>query len=110
PFMDNALVAYALALPSRYCLDGQDSKIVLRRAMRGLIPDAILTRPKTGFTPPDASWYRLYHMDRIRETLLGARAQSRGHFRPAYLARVLDQHAAGTANHRMLIWSLLCFE
>jgi len=110
PFMDNALVAYALALPSRYCLDERDSKIVLKQAMRGLIPDAILARPKTGFTPPDSSWYRLYHMDRIRALLLGPRALARDYFRPAALARVLDEHAAGTANHRMLIWSLLCFE
>jgi asparagine synthase (glutamine-hydrolysing) len=110
PFLDNALVELALRLPASYSLDGQDSKIVLKRAMRGLVSDAMLTRPKTGFTPPDASWYRTHHMDRIRSVLLGERAVERGYFRPSYIGRLLDEHAAGTANHRFLIWSLLCFE
>jgi len=110
PFMDNALVAYVLRLPSAYSFDGSDSKIVLKRAMRGLGPDWMLTRPKTGFTPPDASWYRTYHMARIRDELLGRRALARDYFRPTYLEKILDEHSTGQANHRFLIWSLLCFE
>jgi asparagine synthase (glutamine-hydrolysing) len=110
PFTDSALAEYARALPARYSVDEHDSKIVLKRAMGGLIPDAILSRPKTGFTPPDASWYRAYHMDRIRAELLAPSVVGRGYFRPAYIEKILDEHATGLANHRFLIWSLLCFE
>jgi len=70
----------------------------------------MLTRPKTGFTPPDASWYRTHHMARIRDELLGRHALARDYFRPTYLKKILDEHATGQANHRFLIWSLLCFE
>ena len=49
-------------------------------------------------------------MDYIREILLDPRTLERGYFEPAYVRRVLDEHFEGRVNHRLLIWSLLCFE
>ena len=50
-------------------------------------------------------------MDYIREVLLDPRTLDRGYFEPQYVERASShEHLEGRVNHRLLIWSLLCFE
>jgi asparagine synthase (glutamine-hydrolysing) len=54
PFLDNDVVALASALPANYKLRVLDEKHVLKRAALGLVPRAILERPKQPYRAPDA--------------------------------------------------------
>jgi asparagine synthase (glutamine-hydrolysing) len=110
PFLDNELVDLAVRIPSRLKHADDGGKRLLRRAMKGLLPDEIVEKRKQGFSPPDQSWYRGPTMDYIRETLLDSRSLNRGYFQPAFIRKVLDDHVQGHVNHRLLIWSLLSFE
>jgi asparagine synthase (glutamine-hydrolysing) len=110
PFLDNALVDVARRIPTRLKHADGEGKRVLRSAMAALLPPDILTKRKQGFSPPDQSWYRGPTMDYIRELLLDPRTLGRGYFRPAYIEEMLAEHLGGRVNHRLLIWSLLCFE
>jgi asparagine synthase (glutamine-hydrolysing) len=110
PFLDNGLVEIARRMPTHLKHAGGDGKRVLRSAMAALLPPAILSKKKQGFSPPDQSWYRGSSMDYIREVLLDPRTLSRDYFQPAYIERMLAEHLEGRTNHRLLIWSLLCFE
>ncbi len=58
PFLTPRLVSFLLALPEDYIVaPNGTSKSVLRAAMRGIVPDAILDRPdKVGFTTPQKDW------------------------------------------------------
>jgi asparagine synthase (glutamine-hydrolysing) len=110
PFLDNDLVDFACAIPARYKLGEGTSKLVLRRAMRGLIPDHILEARKQGFTPPEDAWYRGPALPYLREVILSPRSLARGHFRPEALETVFAEHLSGRRSHKKLLWSLLCFE
>lgn len=58
PFLTPQLVSFIFTLPEAYLIstDGT-SKCVWRRAMRGLVPDAILDRrDKIGFATPEQAW------------------------------------------------------
>lgn len=110
PFLDNDIVDYVRRIPSEFKLKAGESKIVLRRAMRGLLPDETIYRRKQGFTPPDQSWYKQRAIGYIRDLILGPRALGRGYFRPAYVEKILDDHLSDRRNNRFLIWSLMCFE
>jgi asparagine synthase (glutamine-hydrolysing) len=110
PFLDNDLVDFACAIPARYKLGEGTSKLVLRRAMRGLIPDHILEARKQGFTPPEDAWYRGPALPYLREVILSPRSLARGHFRPEALELVFAEHLSGRRSHKKLLWSLLCFE
>jgi len=57
PFMDYRLVTYTLALPTAQKVGGGYTKVILRRAMRGIVPELVLgRRAKFGFpTPPE--WF-----------------------------------------------------
>lgn len=60
PFLTPDLYRLALALPDSYLVSNSGvSKSVLRAAMRGVVPDAVLDRKdKIGFAPPEADWMR----------------------------------------------------
>jgi asparagine synthase (glutamine-hydrolysing) len=52
PFLDHRLVALALSIPSSLKVRNGTLKYVLKKAVRGLIPDRIIDRPKQGFGLP----------------------------------------------------------
>jgi asparagine synthase (glutamine-hydrolysing) len=110
PFLDNALVALAERIPARIKHGQGGGKELLRKAMAPLLPADIVEKGKQGFSPPDESWYRGPTMDYLREILLDPRSLGRGYFQPSFVRRVLAEHVEGKVNHRLLIWSLLCFE
>jgi asparagine synthase (glutamine-hydrolysing) len=56
PLLDQELVEYAASLPTSMKHSAEGSKVVFRRALRGLVPDDILDRPKQGFDVPLADW------------------------------------------------------
>jgi asparagine synthase (glutamine-hydrolysing) len=58
PFLTPDLVNFILALPEEFILDDAGaSKAILRRAMRGIVPDAILDRKdKIGFATSERLW------------------------------------------------------
>ena len=54
PFLDAEVVELAGALPTSYKLRGLDEKHVLKIAAAGLVPPAVLARPKQPYRAPDA--------------------------------------------------------
>ena len=133
PFLDNDLVDFSLQIPPRYKLrdlmsapqvdedeigkvpryqlqPSSDGKRVLRAATRHLVPESVTTRPKQGFSAPDASWFRGESIEYVNRLLRGSDARLFAFLQPGYVNRILDEHTQGRVNHRLLIWSLLSFE
>ncbi len=132
PFLDNDLVNFAQRIPVRHKLtsldkmkrideneirdkrqlyfESSDGKTVLRQAMASYIPEAILTRKKQGFSAPDESWYRGESAAYVTDLLLGKKTVSSELIRPEYVHRIIGEHIDKRINHRLLLWSLMCFE
>jgi len=59
PLLDHRLVEFLFSIPSDQKIRGGETKVVLRNAIRGVVPEAIRTRTdKLGFAPPQAVWLR----------------------------------------------------
>src|SRR5207253_3873147 len=58
PFLDTAAVEFAARLPWRLKMSLLRTKVVLKRALRGVVPGEILARRKKGFGIPVAAWIR----------------------------------------------------
>ena len=56
PLLDHRLVELSLAIPSAIKINASDTKIILKEAVKDLLPDAILNRPKWGFAAPHKTW------------------------------------------------------
>lgn len=55
PFLDHRLVEFAARIPTGMKLRGLDEKHILKRAARGLVPDAIAQRPKQPYRAPESA-------------------------------------------------------
>jgi asparagine synthase (glutamine-hydrolysing) len=82
-------------------------KRVLRDAMRGLVPDATLTRVKRGFALPLERWMRHELRDMTRDLLLSPRARQRGLVDPAAVEALVRDPRAADADR---LWTLLLLE
>jgi asparagine synthase (glutamine-hydrolysing) len=56
PFLDHKLVELGLSIDEQVLTRGGVLKTVLKRAVRGIIPDEIIDRPKQGFGVPVHEW------------------------------------------------------
>ena len=110
PFLDHPLVEFAAALPPRMKLRGFTTKWILREAVKGILPGAILTRKKMGFPVPFALWMRGPWAAVARDVLLDRRTRQRGIVDPCAVESLLDAHANGRADGGDAIWSLLNLE
>jgi asparagine synthase (glutamine-hydrolysing) len=110
PFLDHKLVEFSTALPDRLKLRGWTTKYVLREAMKGLLPEAILRRRKMGFPVPLGRWFRGEFRGLLDEFVVGERAVARGLFRGAVLRRLVEEHVAGRVDHTERLWTLVNFE
>src|SRR5687767_12093176 len=110
PFLDHKLVEFAAVLPARMKLRGFNTKWILREAVKGILPESILTRPKMGFPVPFGLWMRGPWQQLARDVLLDSRSVQRGIIDRAAVDRLLAAHAAGEAEGGDAIWSLLNVE
>ncbi|HMV49602.1 MAG TPA: asparagine synthase (glutamine-hydrolyzing) [Blastocatellia bacterium] len=110
PFLDHTFVEFVLKLPVEMKLKGFTGKYILKKAMRGHLPDDVIDRPKKGFGMPVAKWVKGELRDFVRDTFSPERLNRRGLFNAGYVQRLLDEHESGIADHRKLIWTLLMFE
>jgi asparagine synthase (glutamine-hydrolysing) len=110
PFLDNELVTYLAALPGHLKVGLRRGKLLLRRAVSGLLPSAAVHRRKQGFDVPVAAWLR----GGLRETLLDSLSpeavQRRGLFRPEAVGQLLRQHLTEGHDHGERLWALLALE
>ena len=109
PFLDHKLVEYACRLPVHLKLNGLTTKFVLREAMKGKLPEQILSRRKMGFPVPLGRWLAGPFTHLLDEYLLSGRATERGIFEPAAVTEIVARHRKGE-NHTERLWTLLNFE
>jgi asparagine synthase (glutamine-hydrolysing) len=110
PLLDHEVLALGVSLPDQLKLRGLRGKEALRRAYADALPGEIATRAKTGFGVPISRWFRGELRGLARELLLDERMRARGQLRPETVQRLLDDHAAGRADHGHRIWCLVMLE
>ncbi|MBP2434214.1 asparagine synthase (glutamine-hydrolyzing) [Bradyrhizobium elkanii] len=110
PLLDNRVIDLATSFDWELLTDGKVGKKVFRDAVRPWVPQLIADKPKMGFGPPDASWYRGRLRPFVEQALAPRRIAARGIFDPAFVMSALEAHMSGKANRLTLLWSLLSFE
>jgi asparagine synthase (glutamine-hydrolysing) len=110
PFLDTAVMELALSMPGDLKIRGGERKWILKQAMKGILPDRILTRRKEGFSIPMKNWLRTDLAPLMQSLLSPERVRSRGLFEPAEVQRRIAEHLAGRENHAHTLFSLMVFE
>ena len=109
PFMDFRLVEFLLSLPERLKLRAGRSKVVLREAMRGIIPEAIRERrDKMGFVAPEPVWLRGGATDWFRQGVEAALDLAPDFFHADAARRLVNDMAGGQRGFSSDVWHILC--
>ena len=110
PLLDNELIDFILDVPFDALWQGETGKVLFRESVRPWVPPEIYKKPKMGFGPPDASWYRGRLRPWIEAILSETNVRQRAVFQPEFVRSTLEDHFSGHKNNTYLIWSLLNFE
>ena len=111
PFLERGVVDFSLALPTAYKLKGLKLRWFFKEALRGFLPDEIITKKKQGFGLPFGVWATRH--PRLRDfaadslhTLAG-RGIVRADFTQTLLAQRLPEHPG---YYGELVWVLMMLE
>jgi asparagine synthase (glutamine-hydrolysing) len=110
PFLDHDVVELAARIPAELKVrDG--GKYVLKEASRGLVPDAVIDRPKGYFPVPALKYLRGPFYDFVRDVLDAPAARQRGLFNRAYVERLLaDPEGELTPKGHSKLWQIALLE
>jgi asparagine synthase (glutamine-hydrolysing) len=101
-FLDNDLVDFARKLPSHFKYRLGKRKYLLKQALRGIVPNFVLDRPKKGFGIPLLEWLCDLEMPRHQSRSDGLSS--------VYINRLVNAHRSKQADHRLAIWSLIAYQ
>ncbi len=104
PFLTRSLVEFVFTLPEHFLIpDDGTNKSVLRAALRGLVPDAILDRrDKVAFATPEHRWLK-----RLDGWVTGILASEAAHAIPVLRSEaLLSEWSAVRAGRRPFGWHI----
>jgi asparagine synthase (glutamine-hydrolysing) len=107
PFLDNALVEFALSLPSKMRVDYYQSKKVLRDALRDLLPSKVVSRSKNRFFVPIHKWFRSELGEFFWQKMDKPNAAI---YRKAYLEKLKSRYDESPLYYARQMWSILNLE
>jgi asparagine synthase (glutamine-hydrolysing) len=110
PLLDHRLVEFALSLPPHLKLRAGRTKVILRQAMTGRLPKAVLSKPKQGFSIPLKHWLCGPLRPLMTDLLSTDSVRQRGYFECETVSRWVTEHLARRVNHSHRIWALMVFE
>lgn len=113
PFCQRRVAHWARSLPPALLAHDDAGKRPLRDAARGLVPEAVRTRPKQPFTLPIAAMMRAGQplLDHVRAVLDPHDLRRDGLLDPRAVGRMLDEQARRpTADGALGLWALTVFQ
>jgi asparagine synthase (glutamine-hydrolysing) len=109
PLLDHRVIEFAVALPSHLKIQDGTGKWLLRRAIEGIVPPAVLQRPKQGFGVPLGRWFRRDLRHRVA-ALLKPSCAIYEYTDHAAVRRLAAEHAIGRRDHNQIIWRLVVLD
>ena len=111
PFMDYRLISLAFSLPDDWKLRGPLNKYLLRKAMKGRIPEVARNRvDKMGFNISQGALFAGALYEPMQDLLASRSTRERGIFNVDRIRDDLRRHRAGQADHGVALFRIAQFE
>ena len=111
PMLDDALLAFSQRLPSEYKLKGLKLRWFFKEALRGFLPDEVITKKKQGFGLPFGVWATTHPaLNALATSSLNSLAR-RGVVRADFIQTLLTQRLPEHPGYYgELVWILMMLE
>jgi asparagine synthase (glutamine-hydrolysing) len=110
PLFDQRIVELSLEIPPKYKLSGADEKAVLKQAVADLLPETILTRPKSGMMVPVNFWFRKIWQRRTKNLLLSKKAAIAPYLNQDLIKDWLNYQGDTWRRYGIKLWLLVSLE
>ena len=110
PLFDRRVAEFSFGVPPYFKQAGTQEKWVLKKAVWDILPEPILTRPKSGMLVPVQAWFKNELKSMAGEYLLGRRARQRDILNPALVKSWLEYRESLFPRHGVKLWLLLSLE
>lgn len=106
PFLDHHLIEFTMGIPMSDKIPGNAAKYLLKKAVRGLIPDEIIDRKKMGFGAPMSQWLKGDFGRHVEDAVSSSRLLDRGFFDRSHIAQLFADHVSGRRDNSLYLWTL----
>jgi asparagine synthase (glutamine-hydrolysing) len=110
PLLDHRLVELAWRIPMSAKMKGGVGKRILRDVLYRHVPQALVDRPKKGFSAPIETWLRGPLRDWAEALLDPTLLRDEGYFEIATVRRIWDEHVRGARRWHNTLWPVLMFQ
>lgn len=110
PFLDPDVIAIAARLPPSMRFRDGSGKWALRRVLGRYVPDALVDRPKAGFSMPIGNWLRGPLRSWADDLLATPALRADGVFRPEAIQQLWEQHRSGRSDWSKQLWTILMWQ
>lgn len=108
PFLDRDVFEVAKLLPQEMKISPKTTKLALRQALSGIVPEHVVQRRKLGFPVPVRKWLRTSQMRSWVEQIISA-AETDHLINKQTALKLIKEHYDGRADHSRKIWVVLIF-
>ncbi|PED55969.1 asparagine synthase (glutamine-hydrolyzing) [Bacillus anthracis] len=107
PFLDKEVFDVASKIPTELKIANRTTKVILREAVRGIVPDHVLDRKKLGFPVPIRHWLK----DEMYDWALNIIKESKTEhlIDKQYVLNLLEAHCADKGDYSRKIWTVIAF-
>ena len=110
PFLDIDLIEYVTGIDPKLKYKGDVGKVLLKDAIRGIVPENVLSNPKVGFIPPIEFWREDRNKEFILKLLDKKNIEKFEIFKYEYIDRILGKFFSGDDSVARGLWSILCIQ
>ncbi|HNT08774.1 asparagine synthase (glutamine-hydrolyzing) [Methanoculleus sp.] len=111
PYLDYRIVEFLASLPADQKIRNGVTKFILRKAIRGLVPDAIRCRmDKKGFATPEEVWMQGDMSEKVLEILSSETFRNRPYWSADAIEKSYRDFLVGKATYSSEIWRMVCCE
>lgn len=90
PFLDHEFVTYSMGIPSALKTTNNESKYILKQAIKNVIPDNIINRKKQGFDAPVYDWM-MEDLGTIAKEKIKLFNQHTGYLNESYINSIFEK-------------------
>jgi asparagine synthase (glutamine-hydrolysing) len=110
PFLDHPLVEFAMQIPDGLRIRNGERKYILKKAVKGLLPDEIIYRKKMGFPTPLRAWFSEPAAERIFSQLMRSEGLLASLLDLKRVAELIERHRQAQEDATDRIWRLLTLQ
>ena len=110
PMLDPRFMKVAAAIPDELRMTRGCTKMIFKKALRGIVPSCVIDRPKMGFSIPGKAWLGDDASSFVSEVFGDESVNKRGFFRADVVRAIRNGGTSRRPETWPLVWSLMVFE